>query len=351
MRKRLRVEHRPCRDAGAYRCHGVGAGGTSAAPGDNAVVHLSGVAANAIVAGPVPLGPPRPPAEQQRARRHGSRAYVRRRGRRRGRAQAVRDRCNSAPGCIGGRCRRAGREGRPGRPCSAANSGRSDRLRRVHGIDSERAAKDGGKAVGAAAAAGMLIRTGDHFDDVVPYVQPPTGPACSSRSRRRHPFRHPNCRCSSAARSPMTRNPTIVLAARSRSKCRRLRGKCGGSVHRPRRQHRSNAASERMNSPFPHTTPLFFQFFNRTLRELATARGLNLRESARLLGYVNVATADTMIACWEAKYHYYWWRPNHAIQRADTDGNPATSPKRAGCRSSSATTRSTRPATPATPAP
>ena len=33
-----------------------------------------------------------------------------------------------------------------------------------------------------------------------------------------------------------------------------------------------------------------------------------------------------MIACWEAKYHYYFWRPNHAIQRADTDGNPATSP-------------------------
>ncbi len=38
-------------------------------------------------------------------------------------------------------------------------------------------AKDAGKAVGAAAAAGMLaMRTGDHFDDVVPYVQPTPGP-------------------------------------------------------------------------------------------------------------------------------------------------------------------------------
>jgi hypothetical protein len=38
-------------------------------------------------------------------------------------------------------------------------------------------AKDGGKTVGAAAAAGMLaMRTGDHFDDVVPYVQPTPGP-------------------------------------------------------------------------------------------------------------------------------------------------------------------------------
>ena len=33
-----------------------------------------------------------------------------------------------------------------------------------------------------------------------------------------------------------------------------------------------------------------------------------------------------MIACWEAKYHYLFWRPNHAIQRADTDGNAATTP-------------------------
>ena len=53
---------------------------------------------------------------------------------------------------------------------------------------------------------------------------------------------------------------------------------------------------------------------------------LDLRESARLLGYAWVAIADTMISCWEAKYHYMFWRPNHAIQRADTDDNPATSP-------------------------
>jgi PAP2 superfamily len=33
-----------------------------------------------------------------------------------------------------------------------------------------------------------------------------------------------------------------------------------------------------------------------------------------------------MIACWRAKYHYNFWRPNHAIQRADADGNPRTSP-------------------------
>ena len=33
-----------------------------------------------------------------------------------------------------------------------------------------------------------------------------------------------------------------------------------------------------------------------------------------------------MIACFEAKYHYWFWRPYQAIPRADTDGNPATEP-------------------------
>jgi hypothetical protein len=69
-----------------------------------------------------------------------------------------------------------------------------------------------------------------------------------------------------------------------------------------------------------------FVQFSRALRGLVNAQGLDLRESARLLGYVHVSVADTMIACWEAKYYYYFWRPNHAIQRADTDGNPATLP-------------------------
>ncbi len=38
------------------------------------------------------------------------------------------------------------------------------------------------------------------------------------------------------------------------------------------------------------------------MRDLVNAEGLDLRESARLLGYTWVAVADTMIACWEAKY-------------------------------------------------
>jgi hypothetical protein len=54
--------------------------------------------------------------------------------------------------------------------------------------------------------------------------------------------------------------------------------------------------------------------------------GHDLVRNARLLALLNLAMADAAIACWEAKYHYVFWRPVTAIPLADTDGNPATDP-------------------------
>ena len=56
------------------------------------------------------------------------------------------------------------------------------------------------------------------------------------------------------------------------------------------------------------------------------ARGLGPVQTARMLAMAHVAGCDAMIACFDAKYHYLSWRPLHAIQRADTDGNPQTEP-------------------------
>jgi hypothetical protein len=36
---------------------------------------------------------------------------------------------------------------------------------------------------------------------------------------------------------------------------------------------------------------------------------------------------DASIAAWDAKYTYEFWRPVHAIARADEDGNAATTPQ------------------------
>lgn len=54
--------------------------------------------------------------------------------------------------------------------------------------------------------------------------------------------------------------------------------------------------------------------------------GEGLERSARLMALLSLAQADAAIACWEGKYGYNFWRPLTAIQRADEDGNPTTSP-------------------------
>jgi hypothetical protein len=64
--------------------------------------------------------------------------------------------------------------------------------------------------------------------------------------------------------------------------------------------------------------------WNRTLRRIAAERGLNLGQATRLLTMSLVSAGDAGIACWDAKFEFVRWRPVQAIQRADTDGNPAT---------------------------
>jgi hypothetical protein len=64
--------------------------------------------------------------------------------------------------------------------------------------------------------------------------------------------------------------------------------------------------------------------WNDGLLRLAVDRGLDLVQTARMLAMAHVAGGDAMIACFDAKYHYWFWRPYQAIHQADADGNPAT---------------------------
>jgi hypothetical protein len=66
--------------------------------------------------------------------------------------------------------------------------------------------------------------------------------------------------------------------------------------------------------------------WNDGMLRLAVDRELDLVQAARMLAMAHVAGADALIACFDAKYHYWFWRPYQAIARADTDGNPATEP-------------------------
>jgi hypothetical protein len=64
--------------------------------------------------------------------------------------------------------------------------------------------------------------------------------------------------------------------------------------------------------------------WNQVLRDVAIDRQLGIGDTARLLALANLAAADAGIGIWDSKVHYNFWRPLHAIQLADTDGNPNT---------------------------
>jgi hypothetical protein len=76
--------------------------------------------------------------------------------------------------------------------------------------------------------------------------------------------------------------------------------------------------------------------FNRAARDLATARALSLRDTARLIAMVNAVSADALMSVLGAKYQFLFWRPVTAIDPTSVsadgfgpvpgfdDGNPAT---------------------------
>jgi hypothetical protein len=59
-------------------------------------------------------------------------------------------------------------------------------------------------------------------------------------------------------------------------------------------------------------------------RQLATTQRLGSLPTARMFAMVDVAAADSLVACYQEKKSWSFWRPVTAIPLADTDGNPAT---------------------------
>ena len=51
---------------------------------------------------------------------------------------------------------------------------------------------------------------------------------------------------------------------------------------------------------------------------------LDIVDASRFMAMVSVVYADALIACFDAKYHYTFWRPVTAIRAGDTDDNAST---------------------------
>jgi hypothetical protein len=62
--------------------------------------------------------------------------------------------------------------------------------------------------------------------------------------------------------------------------------------------------------------------WNDGMLRLAEARGLDLVQTARMLAMAHVSGGDAMIACFDAKYHYWFWRPYQALADIDPTWRP-----------------------------
>jgi len=65
-------------------------------------------------------------------------------------------------------------------------------------------------------------------------------------------------------------------------------------------------------------------YWNEIAQTASVAHNLTTAQNARLFALLNLSFADGVIAFYDAKYTYNFWRPVTAIRAAATDGNPET---------------------------
>jgi hypothetical protein len=182
-------------------------------------------------------------------------------------------------------------------------------------------AKDDGIAVGEAAAAAMLLlRADDGWDDIVPYTpgtepgdfQPPPAGAFLPGWGLVTPFG-----LASGSQFRLPAPPAIFTGkyAADFQEVKRL-----GRVDSPfRPQDRTDVANF-----YARTSPVVL--WNSAARQASAAQDKSLSENARIFARLAMGMADAAFACWDSKYHHNFWRPQTAIQAADTDDNPLTDP-------------------------
>jgi hypothetical protein len=183
-------------------------------------------------------------------------------------------------------------------------------------------AKTRGIAVGAeVAAAWLALRAGDGREAAVPYDFGPAMPGVYQRT----PPTFPNAAAPWMAKMQPFALPTPSefraygppdLTSQRYAQDLAMVKALGAANSTERTAEETEIAKFYTESP---TT-----FFSHNLRELAAARNLGIANNARLFAMVFVTAADSMIACWDSKYYFNFWRPVTAIPAADTDDNPAT---------------------------
>lgn len=183
------------------------------------------------------------------------------------------------------------------------------------------AARDGGVAVGEAAAAAMVAeRMGDGRDGTAIYdegtrkgewrrVPLVTGGNAFRWVGEVDPFLIPN------ALRFGTEGPNDLKSAKYAAEFRRVKrlGRATGSTR---------TADQTSQALFwaDHALAMWTRIF----RQISMAQDLSTADNARFFAMLYLTGADAAIACFEDKATHGFWRPQTAIQEAATDGNPAT---------------------------
>ena len=184
-------------------------------------------------------------------------------------------------------------------------------------------AKDNGISVGQQAASGILgLRASDGRDAVVSYT-PGTGPgvwiptppaflpAAAPEAAHVQPF---------ALNSPsqFRAEPPPELTRDSWTRDYNEVKSLGSATSTTRTAGQTDIGRFWSDQPILQ--------WNRAWRHISVAQGLSLSDNARFFAMLATASADAIIACWDSKYFYSFWRPVTAIRGGDTDGNPDTEP-------------------------
>ena len=184
-------------------------------------------------------------------------------------------------------------------------------------------AKINGIAVGQQTAAGIImLRANDGRNAIVPYT-PGSGPGVWQPTP---PGFLPPATPEIAKVQPLTLfSPTQFRAepppalnsetwVRDYNEVKQL----GGAVSSARTPEHTDLARFFIDQPALQ--------WNRAWRGISIARGLSLVDNARFFAMLTTAGADAVIACWDSKFFYNFWRPVTAIRAGDTDGSSETAP-------------------------
>jgi hypothetical protein len=183
------------------------------------------------------------------------------------------------------------------------------------------AAENGGVAVGEAAAATMILeRTGDGRNGTTLFTE---------GTRKGEWRRVPLVTGGNSFRWVGQVDPFLIPSALQFGTAGPLRLGSDAYAREFAQVKRLGRATGSTRTPDQTSKALFWSehavaMWTRIFRQISVAQDLSTADNARFFAMLYLTGADALIACFEDKETHGFWRPQTAIEKAATDGNPAT---------------------------